>query len=211
MFTQAIHPDALRGLKAFSKLPFSRKCYLAGGTALALQIGHRISVDLDFFTPTKFDEEEVAANLDAFPEFEREKTAYMSVWGKMCGTKFSIFYYKYNMVSKTINFEGVNIAGKEDISAMKLHAIEDRGTKRDFIDLYMLAKEYSLEKIFDYYDLKYACLEEHLFPIIKSLNYFDDADREDWQINPLVEIDWREVKTFFNHEALRLSKIYLGI
>lgn len=211
MFTQAIHPDALRGLKVFSKLPFSGKCYLAGGTALALQIGHRISVDLDFFTQAKFDEEEVAANLSAYPEFEREKTAYMSVWGKLCGTKFSIFHYKYKMVSECMNFEGVNIAGKEDIAAMKLHAIEDRGTKRDFIDLYMLAKEFPLEKVFEFYDLKYACLEDHLFSIIKSLNYFDDADQEDWKINPLMDIDWKGVKTFFNNEALRLTKTHLGI
>ena len=69
MFTKAILPDTLRALKLVSKIDIVKKSYLAGGTALALHLGHRISVDLDFFTPVEFDEQVLTQNLKIIPEF----------------------------------------------------------------------------------------------------------------------------------------------
>lgn len=72
----------------------------------------------------------------------------------------------------------MNIVGKKDLAAMKIHALEDRGTKRDFFDVYFLAKEIILEEMLDCYEKKYHSLKDHLFNIIKSLNYFADAEPE---------------------------------
>ncbi len=210
MFTKAVHPDTIRALKLVSNISIVKKSYLAGGTALALHLGHRISVDLDFFTPQIFDEKTLSGELSQLPEYKEEGMAWRTVFGKVSNTKFSLFYYQYPLIKKTVDFDGVQILSKEDISAMKIHAIEDRGAKRDFIDLYFLAKEFSLEQMLMFYDKKYGVLEEHLYAIVRSLNYFTDAEIDD-DPNMLIPVSWKEVKKFFQHQAIELAKNKLKI
>ncbi len=205
MFTKALLPDTIRALKLVANISIVQKSYLAGGTALALHLGHRISVDLDFFTQEVFDEKTLSAELNQLPEYKEEGTAWRTVWGSVGKTKFSLFYYQYQLIKNPINFEGIRILSKEDIAAMKVHAIEDRGTKRDFIDLYCLAKEFSLEQMLKFYDQKYGVLKEHLYLIIRSLNYFADADIEK-DPNMLISVSWEEVKAFFQKQAVKLAK-----
>src|SRR3989344_3341629 len=176
MFTKAILPDTLRALKLVSKIRIIQKSYLAGGTALALHLGHRISEDLDFFTQEELDEKILLSELKRLPEFVEEGTAWRTVWGKIKKIKFSLFYYENPLIKKTVIFEDLHILAKEDIAAMKVHAIEDRGTKRDFFDLYFLAKEFSLEQMLQFYDQKYHKLSEKYYHIIRSLSYFTDAE-----------------------------------
>ena len=205
MFTKALLPNTVRALKLVSKISIVRGGYLAGGTDLALHIGHRISVDLDFFTSKVFDEKTLSGELNQLPEYKEEGTAWRTVWGEMAKTKFSLFYYKYPLIKKTIVFEGVQILDKEDIAAMKIHAIEDRGTKRDFIDLYFLSKEFTLEQMLEFYDQKYDTLEEHLYMIIRSLSYFEDAEIEE-SPKMLTSVSWEEVKKFFQKNSIALAK-----
>lgn len=209
MFTKALLPDTLRAIKLASKVQTLKKAYLAGGTALALHLGHRISVDLDFFTQDKFDEKVLSLELSKFPEFKEEGKSWKTIWGWFGKTKFSIFYYKYPLIEKASKFEGVQIASKKDIAAMKIHSLEDRGTRRDFIDIYILAKEFKLEEMFSFYDKKYAVLDDHLYSIIRSLSYFEDAEKEELMPNMLISVDWGEIKKFFEKEAVRLAKKYL--
>ncbi len=205
MFTKALLPDTIRALKLVSNISVVKKSYLAGGTALALHLGHRYSFDLDFFTREVFDEKTLAGELKMLPEFKEDGTAWRTVWGKVSKTKFSLFYYQYPLIKKTINFEGIQVIQKEDIAAMKIHALEDRGTKRDFFDLYFLAKEFSLEKMLKFYDQKYGNLKEHIYIIIRSLNYFADAER-DKDPKMLVPVSWEEVKKFFQNQTLSLAR-----
>ncbi len=210
MFTEAIHPDTIRALKLVSNISIVKKSYLAGGTALALHLGHRISVDLDFFTPQVFDEKTLSGELSQLPEYKEDGIAWRTVWGKIANTKFSLFYYQYPLIKETIDFNGVQILSKEDIAAMKIHALEDRGAKRDFTDLYFLAKEFSLEQMLLFYDKKYGVLQEHLYSIIRSLNYFVDAEiDEDSQM--LIPVSWEEIKKFFHNQAIKLAKSELKI
>lgn len=204
MFTKTLLPDTLRAIQLVSGFPEIKKAYLAGGTALALQIGHRISFDLDFFTQHEFNESEMSAKLASYPEFVQDGTSKWTVWGKIGETKFSMFYYKYPLLSKTISFEGICLAGLADIAAMKIHAIEARGTRRDFIDLYFLAKKYTFEEILNFYQKKYALLEDHLYSILRALDYFEEAEQEKQMPRMLVEIDWEKVKEFFRKETRRL-------
>ncbi len=205
MFTKALLPNTLRAIKLASKIGTVQKGYLAGGTALALHLGHRISVDLDFFTKEEFDEKVLSQNLKKLPEFKEEGTAWRTVWGSIGDTKFSLFYYKYPLIKKTFTFEGIQILQKEDIAAMKVHALENRGTKRDFVDLYFLAKEFSLEQMLKFYDQKYGVLKEHLYIILRSMDYFAEAEIEDIP-NMLIPISWEEVKKFFQNQTMSLAR-----
>ena len=106
MFIQAILPDAVRGIKLVSRVPLIQKAYLAGGTALALQLGHRISEDLDFFTTQEFDEQQLLVELSGLG-LVRESVGWRTIIGIINETKFSIFYYKYPLLSETLEFEGM--------------------------------------------------------------------------------------------------------
>lgn len=211
MFTKTLLPDTLRAIQLISDFTEIKEAYLAGGTALALQIGHRISVDLDFFTLQEFSEAELSTKLASGPKFVQDGTAQWTVWGKIGKTKFSIFYYKYPLLEKTIQFEGIQLASLADLAAMKIHAIEDRGTRRDFVDVYFLSKKYSLEEMLGFYQKKYAVLEDHLYSILRALDYFEDAEQEKLMPNMLVPSDWEEVKEFFRKETGRLTAKKLQI
>ena len=210
MFTKAVLPDTLRAITLISGFGEIQKAYLAGGTALALHIGHRISVDLDFFTQEEFDEEVLSKTLMKIPEFVFERGEWRTVLGKISETKFSLFYYEYPLVGKCEKFEGINIAALADIAAMKIHAIEDRGSKRDFVDVFFLAKRFSLEQMLDLYDLKYKCLENHLYSIVKALGYFEAAEDQEMP-KMLVPANWDEIKSFCAAESLRLAREKLGV
>jgi len=210
MFTKALLPDTIRACKLASKIGIVQRSYLAGGTALALHLGHRISVDLDFFTKEEFDEKVLVQNLKKLPEFKEDGTAWRTVWGKIGDTKFSLFYYQYPLIKKTINFDGIQVLDKEDIAAMKIHALEDRGTKRDFVDLYFLAKEFSLEQILKFYDQKYGVIKEHLYTILRSMDYFADAEIDDLP-EMLIPVSWEEIKKFFHDQSLTLAKEKLKV
>jgi len=206
MFTKTLLPDTLRAIKLVSGVTEIKKAYLAGGTALALQIGHRISVDLDFFTRQEFNETELSAKLASLPKFFQDGTAKWTVWGKIGQTKFSMFYYKYPLIEQTVQFEGIQLASLADIAAMKIHAIEDRGTRRDFVDVYFLSKKYTLEEMLEYYQKKYSVLEDHLYSILRALDYFEDAERESQMPRMKIGVVWEEVKEHFRKETRRLTE-----
>lgn len=98
----------------------------------------------------------------------------------------------------------------EDIAAMKIAAICDRGTKRDFIDLYFLAKKFSLEQIFKFYDQKYAMLSNNIVHIMRSLDYFVDAEPQKLP-KMLKKVSWDKVKKFFQDQTIKLAKSKLKI
>src|SRR3990167_4234875 len=203
MFTKTLLPDTIRAIKLVSDVPIVKQAYLAGGTALALQLGHRISVDLDFFTQQEFNETELSTKLSSLPEFIQDGTAQWTVWGRIGQTKFSAFYYKYPLLKKTLSFEEIQLASLADIAAMKIHAIEERGTRRDFIDVYFLSKKYALEDMLSFYQKKYAVLEGHLYSILRALDYFEDAEQESQMPKMLTTVNWEEVKEYFREETRR--------
>ncbi|MBU1070980.1 nucleotidyl transferase AbiEii/AbiGii toxin family protein [Patescibacteria group bacterium] len=197
MFTKALPPTTLQSLKETKKISGLKPAYLAGGTALTLHLGHRLSEDLDFFTPKKFSELSLISELKQKTNFTLERQAWQTIIGKIGPTKFSLFYYQYPLIKPLQKTDFVNLASLEDIAAMKLHAISDRGSKKDFFDFYHLLKTLSLPQIFNFYDQKYGKLQEHKFHIIKSLIYFEPADQEA-KLNLLdTSTSWSQIKTFF--------------
>lgn len=113
------------------------------------------------------------------------------------------------MFTKTLlpdTFRAIQLAALPDIAAMKIHAIEDRGTRRDFVDVYSLSKKYTLEEMLGFYQEKYAVLEDHLYSILRSLDYFEDAEQEKQMPRMLTNVVWEEVKEYFRKETKRLTE-----
>ena len=154
--------------------------YLAGGTGLALQLGHRQSIDFDFFIKWNFDENQLFEELlkifksQAIKKiFSEKNTLYVEVGG----VKISFFGYDYGLVKNLIETSYFNLASIEDIGAMKLWAIQKRATNKDYVDLYYILKKVWLNKLLEYFFMKYwNVVSEYL--ILKSLIYFDDIEND---------------------------------
>lgn len=158
---------------------FKTQFYLAGGTALALQIGHRDSLDFDFFskenidTSKLFDEiNEFFSGLEIIKTQEEKNTLSVNV-GQV---KLSFLTYHYELVDKLIEVEFLNLASIKDIACMKLSAITSRCALKDYVDLYFILKQYKLEELLNSCKDKFSKLDIGL--VLKSLVYFDDLIEE---------------------------------
>lgn len=173
--------------------PIATPFYLAGGTALALLLGHRISVDLDFFSKNTFSVSSLVLQLNTIGDLKIEDQSETTFNGSLDGVKISFFYYPYPLLFPTKKYNDVLLADERDIGAMKIQAISGRGSKKDFVDLFVLLKTYSLQELFDFFHKKYEKFNYNQLHILKSLSYFYDADTnpEPVYIHP---ISWIEVK-----------------
>lgn len=188
---------ALRDAKLLNRF------YLAGGTGLALQFGHRLSLDLDFFAPEHFDEEALIQRVQELQGFALVSKAPYTLHATIQQTKVSYLGYAYPLLSPTNLFLGVAIADPRDIAAMKVSAIASRGTKRDFVDLYVSAQRYGLSEILRLFEKKYAQAHYSKLHILKSLIYFADAEKDPMP-HMLVAFDWNKAKQFFLQKVPRL-------
>jgi len=209
MFPGTLSDDSKNSLALLGKSKIFNKAYLAGGSSLALQLGHRRSIDFDFFSEEEFDPSQIKKQLRKIGNYKEETEGPKTMVGLFNNIKFSYFNYPYALIKPPLKFLNVNLASKEDIAAMKLVAITGRGTKKDFIDLYFLANKcFTFEKMFEFYDKKYHILSSNLFTLIKSLQFYFDADNK--EMPEMVEkIDWETVKKYFQKEVVRLANKYI--
>ena len=189
---QTIQPDTLELLKAISVQPEIKDLRLVGGTALALQYGHRQSVDLDFFGRLPEDKDELIEAVKRMGEvtvINRSKIILQMIVNQV-KVDF-VDYSRYPWIDEPVYGDGFVLASDKDIAAMKVNAIMGRGTRKDFIDLYALLQHYSLKQIMDFYRQKYPEFSE--YRALLSMTYFDDAEMQDM---PLMFIDtpWNEMK-----------------
>jgi predicted nucleotidyltransferase component of viral defense system len=191
------------------KLSFLKKFgfYLAGGTALALQIKHRRSVDFDFYNPAEFNSEKI---LFIFQKENKRVTLIQrskdTLIVKLNNVEASLFWYPYRLLKKLKETEYINLASIEDISCMKLIAIIQRGTKRDFVDLYFLIQCLGLEKIFKLTAKKYPSFNKYLG--LQAITYFADAEKEltGREINSFKKVTWQDIKKFLINQAKEYKK-----
>lgn len=178
--------DLLACSRTFSKYHF----YLAGGTGLALQLGHRESYDLDFFTQDKFKVDDTMAELESYYQVtvinSDEDTLNCIIKKGDTECKLSFFRTRYPLVFPTVQYRNTPLASVEDISAMKMIAIAQRGSKKDFVDLYYILSEkrMTFEEVIKVLKKKYANVNYNLPLILRSLGYFDDADKD---VNPKIK------------------------
>lgn len=200
---KTVESNTLELLKKLTKEPFLAKTRLVGGTALALQYGHRMSIDLDFFGIIEEDSiaiKEVLSNIGKTSVFK--ETTNIKIY-TVNGIKVDFVNYKYPWIDTIIEKDGLRLASPKDIAAMKINAIEGRGTKKDFIDMYFLLKHYSLEEILIFYAKKYP--ENSQFRALMSLSYFEDAEKE---LMPKMfsSIEWEEMKDFILDKVATSSR-----
>lgn len=185
---------------------FIEHFYLAGGTALALYLGHRTSIDLDFFSIGEFDRDTLQEDLARFGTFDTSKKERNTLNGELEKVKMSFFKIPDKPIRPLFELDSIRMADLLDISLMKIMAIADRGTRRDFIDLYVLAHGFmSLEELLQLLPEKYGAWKYNLAHILRSLGYFIDAEQEDMP-HMLEPLDWKTVKAFFHKESERLIK-----
>lgn len=201
-------PEATK--KAFdylSKEEWIKEWYLAGGTALSLFAGHRISVDLDFFTPlARFNNNELVKNILFNKNAEIDMNKDDTVYARIFETKISFLSYPLFLPSNSfIQYNKINILDPLDIAVTKIITISQRGKKRDFFDLYWCVKNIdSLENILNKLPKQYPSVAHDYHHIIKSLAYFDDAEK-DPEPTIYFNANWKEVKDFFKKEAVYLA------
>lgn len=156
--------------KLLPRLQFAKKFgfYLAGGTGLALQLGHRTSVDFDFYTPQEFETRTLEkALLKNIGKFELGRSGGQTLIVQLDGIDVSFFFYDDPLLKPLIKTENLNILQVPDIAAMKLIALTDRGLRRDFLDLYVVAKQYGLDQIFRWMVKKYPHYDPHFCILVK--------------------------------------------
>jgi len=199
LFETAVSPPALVLLKTLMKFKEFEELRLVGGTALALQIGHRISVDLDLFGVINFDNIPVER---LFSKFSKQQTLSRSKYINsfyLENIKVDFVNYYYPWIDDPYIENGIRFASLRDIAAMKLAAITNRGSKKDFIDLYFLLKKFSLQQMMEFYQMKYP--DGSLYMVIKSLSWFGDAENE-FSIEMIKNVSWETVKDSIQNEVI---------
>lgn len=152
---------------------------LVGGTALSLQIGHRLSIDIDFFSKEEFDPQELLEHLEQHYGFREQYRHKNTLKGIVNGISVDLLRHNYDYVVPPKSVGGITMASKQDIAAMKVNAITGDGTRvKDFIDIYFLLKDFSFADIIGFYKTKYNARND--FHAVKSLTYFDDIVKEAW-------------------------------
>ncbi len=210
MFKETLVRGANGILAALGRSDILRDAYLAGGTAAALQLGHRVSVDFDFFTAKEFNPKVFSANLSKLGSFTDYQVDKGTVLGTFKGVKFSLFNYKYPLIFPSLNYLALRIADIRDIAAMKIDAIASRGAKRDFVDLYFICEAgYVLSDILKFYYKKYGkAAANNIIHIQKSLVFFNDAEPEKMP-KMLKAAEWEEIKRYFEREVKKLARFPL--
>lgn len=201
LFYKAVDNTTLELLKKLQSNKAFDNLILVGGTSLALQIGHRISIDIDLFGKIDIEKIELNNLLSSYGEVvEIQQTKNINIY-ILNGVKTDIVNYSYPWLKQPILTEGLKLAGKEDIAAMKLSAITGRGSKKDFIDMYFLLQKFSLPEMLSFYEQKYS--DGSVFMVLRSLSYFDDAE-EDVMPRMLVDVSWKKVKEKIISELKKL-------
>ena len=193
---EVLAPSQKRALRALGPLMTVEDFYLAGGTAVAIHLGHRRSIDMDWFTGRAMgDALALAARVqEGAAPLSVDQVAPGTLYGRVLGVRVTFLEYHYPLLAETVTWADYSspLASLDDLACMKLSAITQRGARKDFIDLYALVTRHRpLPELLAAYQQKYNI--EDIAHVLYGLTYFDDADRER---SPTVlwNLDWRTIK-----------------
>ncbi len=195
--------DLLSALKE-SASPALGGWTLAGGTGLALLVGHRRSEDFDFFRTEGMDAEGLHRVFSGLGEYETMQQSERTLSILVRGVKMSFFQVKDPFLFSPQRFLFFEVADARDIAVMKLLAITNRGSRKDFVDLYTILRDGpDLKYYLDLMPRKYGTSRINAYQVLMSLTWFDDAEEEPppMMIEPF---DWDECKAFFVRETRRI-------
>jgi hypothetical protein len=208
---ETITPNMRLLLIEFNQSEVGQLFYLAGGTALALQLGHRISVDLDFFSPT----EDIPSMRDPLMKVLQPFDPLLAdaAWGNLVflarGVRVGFYSYGYRLVEAPLEAAGVRLASIEDIGLMKLDALLARASRKDFHDLYVICQRIPIRQLLAYAPRKYPYIRDFEAQVARRLAYFERAEQE--QPVPLLQtVPWETVKRYFQEQAVSLGKGWIA-
>jgi hypothetical protein len=200
---QILPETQVRLYNRLKKKRWIKSFYLAGGTALALQIGHRQSNDFDFFTLEDFNNDHIASIISETGKFSRLTEEKNTLHGYVDDVNISFLGYKYPILKEHVQDGYIRIASIIDIACMKLSAITSRGSKKDFIDIFFILKQYPISELISWFSKKYT-LSNYDYLLLKSLVYFNDADEDPMPLM-LGNINWDHVKDSIIKEVKRIK------
>lgn len=194
LYKETVTPSTLELLRKLMDDPELQDFVLVGGTSLALQIGHRVSVDLDLFSIHSFVETDLNQYLIDRYHFETDFLARSTVKGEIEGVQIDCLSHAYPLVGETNMYENIRLASIQDIAAMKLNAISGNGTRiKDFIDIAYLAEYMSLNEMLASYQSKYKTMNV-LIPV-KALTYFDEINfDEPIKMLSSKKFNWKKIE-----------------
>jgi hypothetical protein len=206
--TQTIDPATLELIKSLQSRDYLKGFNLVGGTALALYLGHRRSIDIDLFSNFDFD---VATTIELIQQdfsLQIYQTARNTIKGSIENINVDIIAHKYPLLNKPTEIDGIRLLSEPDIIAMKLNAISVSGQRsKDFIDIFFAMENdrYLIADMLKFYQTKYNQSGE--MHVLKSLIYFDDVDLSDWPVLlKKPSLKWSEVCTKINRKVLLFMK-----
>ena len=210
LFWETVSGEMRQVMTVFSGTEIGARFYLAGGTALALQLGHRRSFDLDYFTLSEDVPSIRSQLLQALAPFQPVMAD--TSWGNLVFLADEIrvgFYgYGYPLVAPPRTEGNLSLASLHDIGLMKLDALQARASRKDFHDLYALCQHMTLREILDLAPQKYTATRDFETQVVKRLPFFERAEEEE-PLPLLEEVSWETVKTFFRKQAIELSQGWL--
>lgn len=212
---EALAKPTFEVFQALTALPIPSHFYLAGGTGLALQIGHRISYDLDFFTAETVlgpaGRSVLQSQLAVLPDVTIRHEADGQLYALIQGVEVSFLYQHHPLLFPLHSARGIEVADSIDIGLMKLAAVKDRGTRRDFVDLYCLRVEATLSDLFALIPRKYYDRPDFSVHLAYALSYFDDAEQDPRPLEMRVAAPWEAVKRYCQEGSRLLSRINAGL
>ena len=195
MFKQALNARTVLLMKTISEIPsIIEKFYLAGGTALSLHLGHRRSEDLDLFAENRFALQpyiDTISSLNGQILMPEEGSIHCIV----NDVKLSLLFYPYPLINPLVEFSGIKVASLDDIACMKIVAVSQRAEKKDFFDVYEIAKIYARSDIRELLHKKYKPQERNCYHMLRSIFYFNDAEENPDPIS-LNGTTWDDVKDY---------------
>ena len=196
-FVDGLPKKQISVLKTLGPQMSPRGFYLAGGTALAIHLGHRISVDLDWFTSHPIDDGLILAQSlrNSGVSMDIHQASLGTLHGSIQNVRVTFLQYQYPLLKPLEHWKEMDcaLAALEDLACMKLSAIAQRGARKDFCDLYALGKRsFSLQEMLDFYQKKYGIRD--IGSVLYGLVYFDDAESERMP-RMLWDVTWRNIKS----------------
>lgn len=206
--TQTIGPATLELIKSLQSRDYLKGFNLVGGTALALYLEHRRSIDIDLFSNFDFDVATIIELIQQDFSLQIYQTARNTIKGSIENINVDIIAHKYPLLNKPTEIDGIRLLSEPDIIAMKLNAISVSGQRsKDFIDIFFSLENdrYLIADMLKFYQTKYNQHGE--MHVLKSLIYFDDVDLSDWPV--LLKkpgLKWSEVCNKINRKVLLFMK-----
>jgi hypothetical protein len=206
--SKIISPKTFSLIQDLQQLPELKDFYLVGGTALALQLGHRNSIDIDLFTRNDFEEDDILNLLkknkyEVQEIFKRKNTVILLV----SNIKTDFIKHDYPLIMQPITEEGITFLGKEDIAAMKFHAIIQSGKRlKDFIDIYYLLQHFNMQQMIEFFVKKYSYTNPMI--AMKAVNFFDEIDEAIDPPKLLQPITLAQIKKRIQEATQKPSKVF---